>query len=310
MSTSVPENVAGVEILRMKVTDKDELGSPNANARFSLVRGNEGGQFSISTGPSKMEGILRTAKVGNTSSTWSVVGCVHATTGTLALRNLSKELDFEAGSVYTLLVAVTNEESFSGPVSTSTATVTVDVLDANEPPVFRPALISASLSEDTKVGSPVAQLRAEDPDTARKQSVRSGSTTTDRQHATLFQSQPRCFSGRRYKLHNDTMRWLSVDPARGSVKVHSSMDRESSYVRDGKYTVLVLTYDNGEFISTGLSLPSFIIFSSLLLVPLRHGPGHRNWDPGCEFIRRERSSSSDQAEEGHAVQHRAGSCLA
>lgn len=85
-----------------------------------------------------------------------------------------KALDFEAGSVYTLLVAVTNEEPFSGPVSTSSATVIVDVLDVNEPPVFRQAVVSSSISEDAKVGSSVAVLKAEDPDTAKKQSVRLG----------------------------------------------------------------------------------------------------------------------------------------
>lgn len=58
------------------------------------------------------------------------------------------------------------------------------------------------------------------------------------------------------------MRWLSVDKATGSVKVQSGMDRESSYVRDNKYTVLVLAYDNGKLISTGLSLP-FLLWSSL-----------------------------------------------
>lgn len=174
MSTSIQENVAGVEILRMIVTDKDELGSPNANAKFSLVKGNKGGQFNISTGSNKMEGILRTAKVGNIPNTCSLSGCVTQQTLVLLYSPRLKELDFEAGSVYTLLVAVTNEEPFFGPVSTSTATVIVDVLDVNEPPVFRQAIISASISEDASVGSSIAVLRAEDPDTARKQSVRLG----------------------------------------------------------------------------------------------------------------------------------------
>lgn len=71
-------------------------------------------------------------------------------------------------------MVVTNEEPFFGPVSTSTATVIIDVLDVNEPPVFRQAVISASISENANVGSSVAVLRAEDPDTDRKQSVRLG----------------------------------------------------------------------------------------------------------------------------------------
>lgn len=79
-------------------------------------------------------------------------------------------------------------------------------------------------------------------------------------HSTRLKNQPKCFSGLRYKLHNDTMRWLSVDKATGFVKVVSSMDRESSYVQGNRYTVLVLAYDNGKLSTISPSL----LFSPLL----------------------------------------------
>ncbi|XP_068595430.1 B-cadherin [Brachionichthys hirsutus] len=198
MSVSVPENEVGVEVVTLEAVDEDEFGSPNAHAKYSIIKGNEMEHFNIITGANKMEGILKT----------------------------TKELDFESLPVFTLLVVVTNEMPFSGPTLTSTATLTVSVEDENEPPVIIPAEIHASVWEGVAMGGSVANVRAEDPDSARKQSIS-------------------------YRLQNDDARWLSIDKDTGAVTVKRSMDRESHYVRDGTYTVLVLAYDNDAAPATG-----------------------------------------------------------
>ncbi|XP_061679274.1 B-cadherin-like isoform X5 [Syngnathoides biaculeatus] len=198
LSASTPENDVGREVLRLTVTDEDELGTPNANTKYAIIGGNHRGHFSVETGPSKMEGILTTAKA----------------------------LDFEREPVLKLLLVVTNEAPFSAPVSTSTCTVTVTILDQNEPPIFTPSLIHRIFSEGPPEGSPVADLRAEDPDTAKYQRVR-------------------------YALHNDSARWLDIDKDKGAVRVRGNMDRESPHVQDDKYTVLVLAYDNETVPATG-----------------------------------------------------------
>lgn len=170
MSTTVHENAIGVEVARLKVTDMDESGSPNSNTKYSIIKGNEGGAFNITVGSNKMEGIITTAKVQKITLkllSKSQISIIF----TYLLTFFSKELDFESLSEHKLLVVVTNEAPFSVPVSTSTATVTIKVIDRNEPPVFSPAEVHVTLSEDVRIGTAVVQLKAKDPDTARAQRV-------------------------------------------------------------------------------------------------------------------------------------------
>lgn len=57
------ENKAGLEILKMLVTDRDQPHSVAWNAKFSIVSGDPEGFFSVKTGTNKQEGILSTVKV-------------------------------------------------------------------------------------------------------------------------------------------------------------------------------------------------------------------------------------------------------
>lgn len=56
-----------------------------------------------------------------------------------------------------------------------------------------------------------------------------------------------CF---RYYIGKDPAGWLSIDKDTGLIRVKSPMDRESHFVKDGRYTSLIWAVDNGN-----LSLP-------------------------------------------------------
>ncbi|XP_076128645.1 B-cadherin-like [Alosa pseudoharengus] len=172
--------------------------SPTSATTYAIVRGNENGFFKISTGPSKMEGIITSAK----------------------------GLDFEQKRKHTLLVTVENEVPFAVPLSTSTATVIVEVEDVNEAPEFVPEQKLVKGAEDMTVGTVIAVYEAKDPDTAREQTVR-------------------------YKMLSDQAGWLEVSQDSGLVRVRNAMDREDALVKDGKYTVIVLAYDNDLSPATG-----------------------------------------------------------
>ncbi|XP_030812084.1 cadherin-3 [Camarhynchus parvulus] len=141
---AVPENVAGREVARLAVTDLDEPGTPAWRAVYSILRGNDGGAFAISTNPATNEGILRTAQ----------------------------GLDYEAKQQFVLHVAVANEVPFVVKLPMATATVTVTVEDVNEAPVFVPPVQLATVSEDVPPGQTLTACTAQDPDKAQGQRIK------------------------------------------------------------------------------------------------------------------------------------------
>ncbi|XP_070687038.1 cadherin-13 [Pempheris klunzingeri] len=140
-----------------------------------------------------------------------------------------KPLDYEATAFHTLLIKVENEDPLVPDVGygpSSTATVHVTVEDNNEGPVFFPDPLTVTRMENIPVGSFVASLNATDPDILQIQSIR-------------------------YAVLRDPAGWLSVNPVRGTVNTSASLDRESPYVHDNKYTAVFIATDNGSPPATG-----------------------------------------------------------
>uniref|UniRef100_A0A8C2EIF8 Cadherin-1 n=1 Tax=Cyprinus carpio TaxID=7962 RepID=A0A8C2EIF8_CYPCA len=190
---SVPENKVGHEVAKLTVTDGDEVGSPAWSTKYRIISGDKGGYFNVSTGPSQLEDIITTVK----------------------------PLDFEKTKQYVLSVIVENDEPFVGSLPTSTATVTVNVEDVNEPPEFNPQEKVISRSENLQVDSDLFAYVATDPDIGKSQKIT-------------------------YKIGKDPVGWLNVNQDTGMIKVKQIMDRESVLVKDGKYRAIILALDNDD----------------------------------------------------------------
>nr|AAH68940.1 Xb-cad protein [Xenopus laevis] len=138
----------------------------------------------------------------------------------------AKGLDFEVRKQYVIQITVENAVPFSVPLPTSTATVTVTVEDVNEAPVFVPVVSRVDVSEDLTRGEKIVSLVAQDPD---KQQIQKLS----------------------YFIGNDPARWLTINKDNGIVTGNGNLDRESEYVKNNTYTVIMLVTDDGVPVGTG-----------------------------------------------------------
>ncbi|NWQ78224.1 DSG2 protein, partial [Columbina picui] len=133
---SIEENRANVEILRIKVFDKDEEFSDNWLANFSFVSGNEGGFFHIVTDKKTNEGIL----------------------------TLVKELDYEKMRSLNLGVVVTNKAEFHKSIKYTyrpqTIPIKVSVINVEEGPFFPGGTKIIEASEKLQIGQIIGQYQA------------------------------------------------------------------------------------------------------------------------------------------------------
>ncbi|XP_004459660.1 cadherin-1 [Dasypus novemcinctus] len=195
---TVPENEADAKIATLKVTDADVAHTPAWLAVYSIANDKEG-QFTVVTDPATNDGILKT----------------------------TKGLDFEAKQQYVLFVTVVNAVPFAVTLSTSTATVTVDVTDVNEAPLFIPPVKRVEVPEDFGVGLEIASYTAQDPDRFMEQKIT-------------------------YRIWRDTANWLEINPDTGAISTRAELDREDlEHVRNSTYTALITATDNGSPVATG-----------------------------------------------------------
>ncbi|XP_014636791.1 PREDICTED: desmocollin-2 isoform X2 [Ceratotherium simum simum] len=146
--TSVEENTINVEILRVTVEDKDLINTANWRANYTILKGNENGNFKIVTDPKTNEGIL----------------CV------------VKSLNYEERQQVNLQIGVTNEAPYSREVSSrsamSTAAVTVNVKNQDEGPECSPALQTVRIKENVPVRTTSNGYKAYDPETSSSSGIR------------------------------------------------------------------------------------------------------------------------------------------
>nr|XP_020009267.1 desmocollin-1 isoform X2 [Castor canadensis] len=141
-STEVEENRIDVEVLRMKVQDQDLPNTPHSKAVYTILQGNENGNFKITTDPNTNEGVL----------------CV------------VKPLNYELNHQIVLQVGVLNEAQFSKAANSQTptmctTTVTVKVKDNDEGPECQPPVKVIQSQDGLPVGQRLLGYKALDPDT-------------------------------------------------------------------------------------------------------------------------------------------------
>ncbi|XP_060793185.1 cadherin-like protein 26 isoform X1 [Neoarius graeffei] len=216
---TIKERDSGVEVLRLNVNDKNSPGSPAWKAKFTL-HGDKENYFKIQTDPKTNEGILTVVKAMDYEKQTS--------------KNVSISVENEVPYFFCKVkkrppqslwdIETSAEGSSTG--APKRYPVTIFVEDINEPPEFVPPIQVTMIRENTKVGTSFYTLTAIDPD------VSSGG---------LFH----------FVKGEDKDNWVTVDSKTGNVSVAKVMDRESPFVNNSGYSVIMYAVENAQPRLTG-----------------------------------------------------------
>nr|XP_055039585.1 cadherin-like protein 26 isoform X1 [Misgurnus anguillicaudatus] len=208
-SSKVLEGTNGSSPLIIHTTDLDTRLTAAWRAVYT-IQGDKYDHFSIHTDPDTNDGVL----------------------------TVVKPLDYEKQALQSISITVDNDEPFyscevkdrpasglwiitSHQATKSTRGFNITVEDVNEPPYFPQRVRRVVLEENGAVGVFVDKVVAVDPDTQQKPVLQ-------------------------YTLEQDPAGWLRVNATTGEIFVKKPLDRESSYVKNGTYTVTVIVTEKDD----------------------------------------------------------------
>ncbi|RVE70671.1 hypothetical protein OJAV_G00067710 [Oryzias javanicus] len=190
-------------LFRFPVEDKDTPNTDGWRAKFFIISDNKEGIFKVETDPKTNEGVFSIIKKKNYDNTTVVEVRI-------GVENIEPFTKCENGKL------ITQETRFQPPDS---IVVKINMLDDNDPPVFRPAEAKVYEKEESEPGRVLFTPKVYDPD------------------STAF----------RFQLVDDPADWVSIDEKTGELRTTQKMDRESPFVdKNNVYKVLIAAIDDGK----------------------------------------------------------------
>ncbi|XP_068119389.1 cadherin-like protein 26 isoform X3 [Hyperolius riggenbachi] len=170
--------------------------------------------------------------VGNENDNYNITTNPETNEGILMIQ---KPLDFEGTPTKIVVISVENEEPYYSCKTTklridktatpANLTLYITVQDANDAPVFSPPSKIIREKEGVKVGTVLGTFTANDPDMNPNKI--------------------------KYKVAEDPAGFVTVDENTGVVTTKQELDRESPFVNNTVYKVVVHAIDDGEPPATG-----------------------------------------------------------